>query len=82
MKEAFIEPAQKFLLYKRGIIESVIEQLKAILQIQNTRHRSVLNFQVNVLAGLIAYTFKTKKPSVSFHELNHLQSNLFSLTPN
>lgn len=81
MKAKVLEPAQEFLLSKRGIIESVIDQLKALLHIQHTRHRSVLNFQVNILAGLIAYTFKPKKPAVGFHELNHLDPFLNLLMP-
>ncbi len=82
MKKRVLEPAQEFLLSKRGVIESVIDQLKSILQIQHTRHRSVLNFQVNILAALIAYTFKPKKPTVGFHELNHLDPSLAFLTSN
>ncbi len=39
-------------------------QLKNISQIVHSRHRSVKNFMVNVLAGLIAYTFQEKKPSL------------------
>jgi hypothetical protein len=29
-----------------------------------SRHRSVLNFLVNLFAGLIAYTYQDKKPSL------------------
>ncbi len=32
--------------------------------IDHSRHASVKNFMVNVLAGLIAYTFQEKKPSL------------------
>ncbi|MBS0185257.1 MAG: IS982 family transposase [Proteobacteria bacterium] len=74
MKSKVFQPGQEFLLSKRGVIESVIDQLKSILQIQHTRHRSVLNFQVNILAGLIAYTFIPKKPSVGFHKLNNFNN--------
>jgi hypothetical protein len=42
----------------------VNDQLKNISQIVHSRHRSVKNFMVNVLAGLIAYTFQEKKPSL------------------
>jgi len=42
----------------------VNDQLKNISQIVHSRHRSVKNFMVNVLAGLIAYTFQGKKPSL------------------
>jgi len=66
MKKQFIEPLKKCWLKKRGIIETVIDQLKAILHVQHTRHRSPANFFTNVLAALLAYTFKPKKPTVSF----------------
>ncbi|QGP51894.1 hypothetical protein PsalN5692_03393 [Piscirickettsia salmonis] len=35
----------KILLRKRGIIESVFDQLKNISQIEHSRHRSVNNFR-------------------------------------
>jgi hypothetical protein len=71
MKKQVLEPAKKYLLSKRGVVESAIDQLKALLHIQHTRHRSILNYQVNILAGLMAYIFKPKKPSVQFHQLNY-----------
>ena len=55
----------KILLRKRAIIESIIDQLKNISQIEHTRHRSPINFFVNVLAGLIAYCHRPKKPSLN-----------------
>lgn len=55
----------KILLRKRAIIESVIDQLKNISQIEHTRHRSPINFFVNVIAGLIAYCLQPKKPSLN-----------------
>lgn len=39
--------------------------LKNISQIEHTRHRSVFNFMVNLIAGLIAYTYQDKKPSLN-----------------
>ena len=33
-------------------------------QIEHTRHRSVTGFMVNLMAGLIAYTYQPKKPSL------------------
>ena len=41
----------KILLRKRSLIETVNDQLKNISQIQHTRHRSVCNFMVNMIAG-------------------------------
>ena len=50
---------------KRAIIESINDQLKNIQQIEHTRHRSVINAMVNVLAALVAYTFQPTKPSLN-----------------
>jgi len=54
----------RILLRKRAIVESVIDQLKNISQIEHSRHRSVGNFLVNLLCGLIAYARQSKKPSL------------------
>ena len=55
----------KILLRGRTIIETINDQLKNICQIEHTRHRSVKNFMVNLISGLIAYTYKEKKPSLN-----------------
>jgi hypothetical protein len=39
-------------------------QLKNISQIEHTRHRSGTGFMVNLVAGLVAYTYQPKKPSL------------------
>jgi transposase len=54
----------KLLLRKRAIIETVTDQLKNISQIEHTRHRSPVNFMVHLVAGLTAYCFQPKKPSL------------------
>lgn len=54
----------RILLRRRAIVESVIDQLKNISQIEHSRHRSVVNFMVNLLCGLIAYAHQPKKPSL------------------
>lgn len=82
MKEKFIEPIKKYYLGKRGMIETIIDQLKNILHIDHSRHRSVMNFQINVLGGLLAYIFKPSKVSVPFHALNFIASKCFLLTSN
>lgn len=66
MKAQFLEPIRQCWLDKRGIVETVIDQMKSIFHIQHTRHRSPMNFLANVLAGLMAYALKPKKPTVSF----------------
>jgi hypothetical protein len=63
MKEIPIAIKDKLLLRKRSIIETINDQLKNISQIEHTRHRSPLNFLVNLIAGLTAYSFQKKKPS-------------------
>lgn len=65
MKERLVPFFDKLLLRKRSIIETVIDQLKNISQIEHTRHRSPFNFFVNLLSGLVAYTFREKKPSLN-----------------
>jgi len=65
MKNRLLPLMDKLLLRKRAIIETVNDQLKNISQIDHTRHRSVNNFLVNVIAGLIAYTHQPKKPSLN-----------------
>ena len=64
MKNRLMPWMDKLLLRKRAIIESVIDQLKNISQIEHTRHRSPLNAFINVIAGLIAYCHQPKKPSL------------------
>jgi len=64
----------RILLRKRAIIESVIDQLKNISQIEHSRHRSVANFLVNLLCGLIAYARQPKKPSLGKEALACLRA--------
>jgi hypothetical protein len=70
MKNRLLPLADKILLRKRAIIESITDQLKNISQIEHTRHRSMTNFMVNLLCGLMAYCHQPKKPSL------HLSSSL------
>lgn len=75
MKNKFMPLMDKLLLRKRAIIESVNDQLKNISQIEHTRHRSVWNFAVNMLAGLCAYVFQPKKPSIKVNIPNAIAKN-------
>jgi hypothetical protein len=69
MKNRLMPLADRLLLRKRAIVETIIDQLKNISQIEHSRHRSVMNFLVNLLCGLIAYCHQPKKPSLHFNEL-------------
>lgn len=64
MKNKLVPLIDKILLCKRAVIESVNDQLKNICQVEHSRHRSVVNFMVNLLAGLVGYTYQEKKPSL------------------
>jgi hypothetical protein len=64
MKNRLVKLIDKILLRKRAVIESVNDHLKNICQIQHSRHRSGWNFLVNLLAGLVAYTYHPHKPSL------------------
>ena len=65
MKKQNLSQSDKILLRKRAIIESVNDELKNICKIQHTRHRSINNFLINLMAGLVAYCFFPKKPSLN-----------------
>jgi hypothetical protein len=66
MKNRLMRLNDKLLARKRSIIETIIDQLKNISQIEHSRHRSPVNFCVNILCGLIAYCHQPKKPSLQF----------------
>jgi hypothetical protein len=66
MKNRLIPLVDKFLLRKRSVIETVNDQLKNMCDVEHTRHRSPINFMVNMVAGLIRYTYFEKKPSINF----------------
>ena len=79
MKNTLIPLADKVLLRKRSLIETVNDQLKNICQIEHSRHRSRFNFLANLVAGLIAYCYHPNKPSVDISdmELKALPQTIF-----
>lgn len=64
----------KLWLRKRAVIESINNLLKNQAQVEHSRHRSVNNFFVNLVAGLAAYCHRPEKPVVqlSADQLNRL----------
>jgi Transposase DDE domain len=68
MKNKLMPLLDKLLLRKRALIESVGEQLKHVCQIAHTRHRSLHNASVHLLAALVAYTWHEHKPSLHLTE--------------
>src|SRR5512135_1020552 len=69
MHNRLLDWSDKLLLRKRAIIETITDQLKNICQIEHSRHRSPINFLVNLVAGLIAYCHQPKKPSLGLQLL-------------
>lgn len=64
MKNKLMLMQDKLLLRKRALIETINDFLKNTCQIEHSRHRSLINFMVNTVSGLIAYSFLPKKPSI------------------
>lgn len=62
MKNSLMHLSDNILLRKRAIIETVVDGLKKICQIGHKRHRSQEGFIVNLISGLIAYSYLLKKP--------------------
>lgn len=77
MKGGEIPLQDKINLRKRAVIESVNDELKNICQIEHTRHRSFTNFITNLIAGLLAYSFLPKKPSINAERVDSFQLQLF-----
>ena len=69
MKPLALSVSDEVLLKKRVIIESVIKELKTQTVLEQSRHRSFVNFRVNVVSALIAYQLLEHKPSVHLSEL-------------
>jgi hypothetical protein len=67
MKNQLMRLTDKLMSRKRSIIETIIDQCKNISQIEHSRHRSPINFLVNVVCGLIAYCHQPSKPSLNIH---------------
>ncbi len=76
MKPEKLSQEEKYFLYKRGLIETVIGVLKNKCQIEHTRHRSPKNFMVNLCSATIAYKFLDKKPSIGEFQENKLPVNI------
>lgn len=74
MKKQKISQKEAYYLRHRGRIESCFERMKAFCNMEHSRHRSTKNLIVNLLAGLIAYTFLDKKPSIQeYQEITQIE---------
>ena len=69
--------ADKILLKKRALIETVNDELKNIAQVEHSRHRSFNNFITNSLSAITAYCFFEKKPAIDVIFINDWQLVIF-----
>ena len=77
MKNSLMSIADKILLRKRALIETVNDELKNIAQIEHSRHRSFNNFIANFLSAIAAYCFFEKKPAIDVNFINDGQLTIF-----
>jgi hypothetical protein len=91
MKQRLMSLSDRLLLRKRAVaefvragsplmertqaVETVIDQLKNISQIEHSRHRSPVNCFVNILCGLIAYCHQPKKPGIASRAIRSVRLN-------
>src|SRR5512144_1643333 len=72
MKPAPRTEVEKAFLRRRCLIETVVDELKNRCQIEHTRHRSVGNFLLNLMAGIVAYCLADNKPTLQLMRVNVL----------
>ena len=77
MKNSLMSIADKILLRKRALIETVNDELKNIAQIEHSRHRSFNNFIANSLSAIAAYCFFEKKPAIDLSFVKDRQLTMF-----
>jgi len=65
MQNHLMPLADKRMLRKRFIIETVLDILKCEMGLEHSRHRSVVNAMVHILSCLVAYAFRPGKPSIA-----------------
>jgi hypothetical protein len=66
MRHRLLGWSDKLLIRKRATTQTINEQLKNSCPIEHSRHRSPINFLVNLVAGLIASCHQPKKPSLGW----------------
>ena len=65
MNHKLMDVFDQLMLPQRAIIETIYDQRKNISQVEPTRHRRGINFLLNVVSVLMAYTFQEKKPPLN-----------------
>jgi len=72
MKPITLTAFEKAVLKRRSLVETVFDELKNLCQIEHSRHRSINNFTVNLMAGIVAYCLSDSKPSLPVVHVNAL----------
>jgi hypothetical protein len=65
MRNHLMPLADKLMLRRRFLIETVLDTLKCGMGLEHSRHRSVINAMVHILSCLVAYAFRPGKPAIS-----------------
>ncbi|MCA9507375.1 MAG: transposase [Myxococcales bacterium] len=76
MKNKLMSLFNKITLIKRFIIETINDKLKNEYQIEHTRHRSPINFLINLLTDLTCCQMSPKKPALKMP--SNLNNNLIA----
>lgn len=63
---------EKALRRRRRLIETILDELKNLCQIKHTRHRSIGNFLVNLMAGIVTYCLSDNRPNLKLMRVNAL----------
>jgi Transposase DDE domain len=69
MKPKPISETNKFLLHKRGIVETIFGNFKDFKHLVHTKYRSVINYFTNILSALTAYMLNPNKPSICLDKI-------------
>ncbi len=77
MKGPLMSVSDRLLLRKRALIETINDELKNIVQIEHSRHRSFESFLVNLISGIAVYCFFPKKPTFNLKKVTNNQMTLF-----
>lgn len=80
MKGQIMTIGDCILLRKRAHIETINDELKNMAQIEHSRHRSVVGFTVNLMAGLAAYSFFPKKPMIDVECVSPYENGVIQLS--
>lgn len=68
MKNKLMDPFNKFLLKKRGVIESVFNIFKEFLSLESSKNRSKIAYFVQICCAILSYYFRPHKPQIILPE--------------